>query len=75
MKAERLMIESLNIAKTATYGDSPQFLGGLARFNFLFGTNGTGKTTLTKVIANPAAHPNCSLTWKRDTARSIGLQS
>lgn len=61
------MIESLNIAKTATYGDVPQTLGGLGRFNFLFGSNGAGKTTITKVIANPAAHPNCSLTWKKGT--------
>nr|WP_315392244.1 AAA family ATPase [uncultured Duganella sp.] len=61
------MIESLNIAKTATYGDAPQTLGGLGRFNFLFGSNGAGKTTITKVIANPGAHPNCSLTWKKGT--------
>ncbi len=59
------MIESLNIAKTATYGDTPQYLGGLARFNFFFGSNGAGKTTITKVIANPADHPNCSLAWKK----------
>lgn len=61
------MIESLNIAKTATYGDTPQSLGGLARFNFLFGSNGAGKTTITKVIANPAGHPNCSLAWQKGT--------
>jgi wobble nucleotide-excising tRNase len=59
------MIESLNIAKTATYGEAPQTLGGLARFNFLFGSNGAGKTTITKVIANPTGHPNCLLTWKK----------
>ena len=59
------MIESLNIAKTATYGDTPQPIGGLARFNFFFGSNGAGKTTITKVIANPAGHPNCSLAWKK----------
>ena len=61
------MIESLSIAKTATYGDTPQPLGGLARFNFFFGSNGAGKTTITKVIANPAGHPSCSLVWKKGT--------
>lgn len=61
------MIESLSIAKTATYGAEPQTLGGLGRFNFLFGSNGAGKTTITKVIANSGAHPNCSLTWKKGT--------
>jgi wobble nucleotide-excising tRNase len=59
------MIESLSIAKTATYGAEPQTLAGLARFNFLFGSNGAGKTTITKVIANPGAHPNCAVTWKK----------
>lgn len=62
------MIESLSIAKTATYGAEPQTLAGLARFNFLFGSNGAGKTTITKVIANADAHPNCAVTWKKGTA-------
>lgn len=48
------MIESLNIAKTATCGDTSQSLGGRARFNFLFGANGPGETTITRVIATPA---------------------
>ncbi len=61
------MIESLSIAKTATYGNEPQTLAGLGRFNFLFGSNGAGKTTITKVIANPSAHPNCQVTWKKGT--------
>lgn len=62
------MIETLSIAKTATYGIQPQVLDRLARFNFLFGTNGAGKTTITKVIANAAAHPHCTLAWKKGTA-------
>lgn len=61
------MIESLSIAKTATYGIAPQVLDRLARFNFLFGTNGAGKTTITKVIANSSAHPHCTLSWKKGT--------
>lgn len=61
------MIESLSIAKTATYGLAPQVLDRLARFNFLFGTNGAGKTTITKVIANPGAHPHCTIAWKKGT--------
>lgn len=61
------MIESLSIANTATYGFKPQVLDRLARLNFLFGTNGAGKTTITKVIANPGAYPNCALAWKKGT--------
>lgn len=58
------MIESLSIANTATYGLKPQVLDRLARFNFLFGTNGAGKTTITKVIANPGAYSYCAIVWK-----------
>lgn len=61
------MIESLSISKTATYGIAPQILSNLARFNFLFGTNGAGKTTITRVIANPGNHPNCVVAWKKGT--------
>lgn len=61
------MIESLSISKTATYDIAPQVLDRLGRFNFIFGTNGAGKTTITRVIANPEAHPNCAISWKKGT--------
>ena len=61
------MIESLSIANTATYAQTPQVLDRLTRFNFLFGTNGVGKTTITKVIANPGVHLHCSVAWKKGT--------
>lgn len=58
------MIESLSISNVATYGITPQVLDRLARFNFVFGTNGAGKTTITRVIARPDGFPNCAITWK-----------
>lgn len=61
------MIESLSISATATYGTNPQVLDRLARFNFLFGTNGAGKTTITRVIANPSSYPNSAISWKKGT--------
>lgn len=61
------MIESLSISKTATYGIAPQVLDNLSRFNFIFGTNGAGKTTITRVIASPGEYPNCAIAWKKGT--------
>lgn len=61
------MIDSLQVADTATYGSTPQTLDRLAKFNFLFGANGAGKTTITRVIENPSLFPNCSLSWKKGT--------
>jgi len=61
------MIESISIAKTATYGDTPEVLSELSQFNFLFGSNGTGKTTISRVIADEESFPVCRVTWKAGT--------
>lgn len=61
------MIESITLASTATYGPSPEVMGDLSRFNFIFGANGTGKTTLSRVVADEAAYPSCRVAWKTGT--------
>lgn len=59
------MIESVSIApQTATFGSPPSVLTGLSQFNYLFGSNGTGKTTISRIIAGQAPYPGCSVTWK-----------
>jgi len=58
------MIESISISKTATYGDQPEVLGPLRRVNFIFGTNGTGKTTISRIIADGAGYASCGVAWK-----------
>ena len=50
------MIETLSIAKAATYGIVPQVLDRLARLNFLFGTNGAGKTTKSQTTCARVPH-------------------
>src|SRR3546814_20765922 len=37
------------------------------RLNYLFGTNGVGKTAISRIIADPGAYPACSLTWSNGT--------
>jgi wobble nucleotide-excising tRNase len=61
------MIEIIGIANEATFGAAPEVMSGLSQFNYVFGANGTGKTTLARVIAKCAAYPQCSLTWKNGT--------
>lgn len=58
------MIETISLSKTATYGDQPEVLGPLRRVNFIFGTNGTGKTTISRVIANGTGYVPCGVVWK-----------
>ena len=61
------MIESISISNVATYATTPEQLYGLSRFNYLFGSNGTGKTTVSRVIADEAKYPTCNVTWKGGT--------
>jgi wobble nucleotide-excising tRNase len=61
------MIESITISSVATYATTPELLDGLSQFNFLFGSNGTGKTTVSRVIADESQFPTCIVTWKAGT--------
>jgi wobble nucleotide-excising tRNase len=58
------MIETISLSKTATYGDQPEVVGPLKCVNFIFGTNGTGKTTISRVIANNEGYASCRVAWK-----------
>ncbi len=68
------MIEFITIKNVATYGDTPQTLGyvspspppPLPKINFLFGSNGSGKTTISKIIANERDFPGCTIKWNND---------
>lgn len=61
------MIESISIAKTATYGDTPEVMSGLSQLNYIYGSNGTGKTTIARVIANEEKYSECPISWKGGT--------
>lgn len=61
------MIDSITIAKAATFGDTPEIMSGLSAINFLFGSNGTGKTTVSRIIADEKRFPACQVTWKGGT--------
>lgn len=59
------MIKCIKIQKTATYDEHQgETLSGLSEFNFIYGANGTGKTTISRVIADESKFTECELTWK-----------
>ncbi|MDD9860378.1 MAG: AAA family ATPase [Nitrospira sp.] len=58
------MIENIKIQGVATYGQSSQELAHLSEINFIYGSNGTGKTTISRVIAGDASHTQSQVTWK-----------
>lgn len=58
------MIESIHITSVATYGTTPAVLDGLSTFNYFYGANGSGKTTISRVIADAVKFPGCKVNWK-----------
>jgi wobble nucleotide-excising tRNase len=58
------MLKEISIARVATYGEDSQRLDDLREINFLFGTNGSGKTTISRVIANPSSYADCAVNWR-----------
>lgn len=59
------MIENLEVKKVATYGPEGGKMENLKKLNFIFGANGTGKTTLSKLISGlkPEEFAECTLNW------------
>ncbi|WP_088225571.1 AAA family ATPase [Desulfosporosinus sp. FKB] len=58
------MISKINICNAATYGNVSQVIDGLRKFNYFFGANGSGKTTISNILANQSQFPHCSVSWK-----------
>lgn len=57
------MINGINIAGEASYSAEGQSLTDLRLLNFVYGSNGSGKTTISRVIHDPGSYPSCSLAW------------
>jgi len=51
----------------ATYFNQAK-LNDLRPINYIFGANGTGKTTISRVIADEQGHDHCQLVWQGGTS-------
>lgn len=55
------MISKLKIDKTATFSEPIEIIP--TEINYLYGSNGSGKTSLGKVISDISSYHDCSLDW------------
>ena len=63
------MIEEIEIKSVATYDKhTPEKLPDLKIINFVYGSNGTGKTTIARLIAKETDYPYCTVKWRGGVA-------
>jgi len=62
------LIDRINIKSIATYDTDGIVIDGLNKVNFIYGANGTGKTTISRIIQQPDSDDfdNCEIAWKDD---------
>ncbi len=66
------MIKKIVIRDVASYDSEGVVLDDLQKVNFVFGGNGTGKTTLSRVVGSEiptVEYPGCEVVWKGDMAK------
>lgn len=60
------MIESLSIKNIATFNDHGVTINDLKQINIIYGANGSGKSTISKVVANIDSYNQSSIAWRDD---------
>lgn len=61
------MIESISLSNIATYCPDKSEVIQLKKINFIYGANGAGKTTISRLIEKPSLSIDSSITWLNNT--------
>ena len=61
------MIEDIHLANEGAYDAAGAKLEGLKKLNFIFGSNGSGKTTISRIIEGSGTFPDCQITRADDS--------
>lgn len=57
------MITRIAIKDVATFDASEHVMQDLGKLNFIFGSNGSGKTTISRVLEKPENYSSCGISW------------
>ncbi|SFB01225.1 AAA domain-containing protein [Lentibacillus halodurans] len=58
------MLKTITMQHVATFGDKPEHLNELKEINYIYGSNGSGKTTISEFLRNSDDPGDCRVTWK-----------
>lgn len=58
------MIDAIHLASIASFSGEIESLTELAKINFIFGHNGSGKTTVSRLIGNEENYSTCTVQWR-----------
>lgn len=61
------MIELISLSNIATYSAAKSEVSKLKPINFIYGANGAGKTTISRLIEKPGISADSGITWLRNT--------
>lgn len=64
------MIAEITIQNVATY-TGPVTLSDIRRINYIFGPNGSGKTTIGRAIEQAEGHTDCQINWSGGTPLEV----
>jgi len=57
------MIKKITIKDIASYKGAPAVIDKMPKFCFFYGANGSGKTTISRIVRNPNKYPACEVEW------------
>jgi len=65
------MIKKIIMKNIATFEENGTIIDNLSKINFIYGANGTGKTTISTYLSNPLICNNCSIEWHNNERMEI----
>ncbi len=65
------MINRIHIENEATFNNEGVDIENLNAINIIYGANGSGKSTISRIVANISEYPDCTLEWKDELPLDI----